>query len=123
MSAQIAHRPEPSFVLAKALLNESKQLELKQDELGNVIGLHRTGITRLKQRMELDPKSKQGELALLLIRAARALFALSGGDQVWISHFMRTPNKLTGGVPADQVQTVQGLARVVMYLDAIRGKV
>jgi hypothetical protein len=123
MSAQIEHRPEPSFVLAKALLNASKQIELKPDERGNVLGLHRTGITRLKQRMELDPKPKQGELALLLIHAARALFALSRGDQVWISHFMRAPNKLTDGIPAEQMQTVQGLSRFVMYLDAIRGKV
>jgi hypothetical protein len=42
-----------------------------------------------------QPDSKQGELALLLIRAARALFALAGGDEVWIRHFMRSPNHLT----------------------------
>ena len=77
----------------------------------------------LKQNLDLSPDSKQGELALLLIRAARALFALTGGDQAWIKHFMRSQNKLTGGVPAIQVQTVQGLMRVVTCLDAIRGKV
>ena len=120
---QLKQRPDPAVVLSKALLNASKQLTLKQDELGKVIGVHRTAITRLKQNLDLSPDSKQGELALLLIRAARALFALTGGDQAWIKHFMRSQNKLTGGVPAIQVQTVQGLMRVVTCLDAIRGKV
>ena len=122
MTAQLKQRPDPAVVLSKALLNASKQLTLKQDELGKVIGVHRTAITRLKQNLDLSPDSKQGELALLLIRAARALFALTGGDQAWIKHFMRSQNKLTGGVPAIQVQTVQGLMRVVTCLDAIRGK-
>ena len=29
----------------------------------------------------------------------------------------------TGGVPAEQIKTVTGLARVVEYLDAIRAKI
>lgn len=123
MSAELIQRPDPAIVLSKALLNAGKQLTLKQDELANVIGVHRTGITRLKQKLDLQPASKQGELALLLIRAARALYALAGGDEKWINHYMRSPNTLTGGVPAEQVQSVQGLMRVVTCLDAIRGKV
>jgi hypothetical protein len=35
---------------------------------------------------------------------------------------MRTDNLHTGGVPAEQVKTLQGLSRVLQYLDAIRGK-
>ncbi|WP_417579429.1 antitoxin Xre/MbcA/ParS toxin-binding domain-containing protein [Nitrincola sp.] len=54
-----------------------------------------------------------------MIRAARALCALTRGDQAWIKHFMRSQNKFTGGVPAIQVQTVQGLMRVATCLDAI----
>lgn len=123
MSLQAEHTPEPAYVLAKALLNAAQELGLKQDELGSVIGLHRTGIGRLKKNLSLDPTSKQGELALLLIRAARALYAVSGGDKDWIRHFMRSQNRMTGGIPAEQMQSVQGLARVVQYLDAIRGKV
>ena len=123
MSVQPEQRPDPAAVLCKALFNAADQLTLKQEELGKVIGSNRTSVSRLKQKGSLDPASKQGELALLLIRAARALFALAGGDQDWITHFMRSPNRITGGVPAEQIQSVQGLMRVVMYLDAIRGKV
>lgn len=123
MSAQLEHRPDPAAVLCKALFNASEQLTLNQEELGKVVGINRTGISRLKQSGTLDPVSKRGELALLLIRAARALFALSGGNEDWIRHFMRSNNKLTGGIPAEQMQSVQGLMRVITYLDAIRGKV
>jgi len=114
--------PNSAVVLSKALLKASKQLTLTQAELAKVIGMHRTDISRLKQYLDLQPETKQGELALLLISAARALYALAGGDNVWIKHFMRSNNRLTGGVPAEQIQTVQGLVKVVICLDALRCK-
>ena len=123
MAAQLEHHPAPAEVLCKALFNACDQLTLKQEEIAKIIGSNRTSISRLKTKGSLDPESKQGELALILLRIARALFALSGGDPAWIKHFMRSRNKLTGGVPAEQLQTVQGLIRVMTYLDAIRGKV
>lgn len=123
MSALAQQAPEPAAVLAKALLNAAEQLGLKQAELGAILGLDRTGISRLKQNPSLDPNSKKGELALLVIRIARALFALTGGDKEWIKHFMHNPNKVTGGIPAKQMETIQGLIQVMQFVDAIRGKV
>lgn len=123
MSALPQSQPDPGYVLALALFNVATELGLTQAELGAVIGLHRTGISRLKKNRHLDPDSKTGELALLLIRAARALHAMTGGDKAWILHFMRSRNQVTGGVPAEQIQNIQGLMQVVQYLDAIRGKV
>ncbi|MDP4765582.1 MAG: DUF2384 domain-containing protein [Pseudomonadales bacterium] len=123
MTALAHPKPEPATVLAKAVLNAAAQLGLKQAELAAVLGLHRTAISRLKQNGSLDPASKQGELALLLIRLARALYALTGGDKDWLLHFMRTPNKVTGGIPAQQIETIQGLMLVLQFVDAMRGKV
>ncbi len=123
MSALAQQTPEPAAVLAKALLNAAEQLGLKQADLGAILGLDRTAISRLKQNPSLDPNSKKGELALLVIRIARALFALTGGDKDWIKHFMHNPNKVTGGIPAKQMETIQGLIQVVQFVDAIRGKV
>jgi hypothetical protein len=37
-------------------------------------------------------------------------------------HWMHTPNLHTGGIPAEQVKTVSGLAAVLEYLDGMRGK-
>ena len=123
MSALAQTSPDPASVLAKAVLNAADQLGLKQAELAAVLGIHRTAVSRLKQNPTLDPKSKQGELALLLIRIARALFALTGGDKDWIKHFMHNPNKVTGGIPAKQMESIQGLIQVMQFVDAIRGKV
>ncbi|OZY87542.1 hypothetical protein CBP51_11385 [Cellvibrio mixtus] len=123
MSALAQTSPDPASVLAKAVLNAADQLGLKQAELATVLGIHRTAVSRLKQNPALDPKSKQGELALLVIRIARALFALTGGDKDWIKHFMHNPNKVTGGIPAKQMESIQGLIQVMQFVDAIRGKV
>ena len=116
-------KAKPDAVLAKAALNAAAELGLKQADLAAVLGLHRTAVSRLKRNPSLDPESKQGELALMLVRLARALFALTGGDETWIRHFMQTPNKVTGGVPAEQIRTVEGLVTVLQFVDAIRGKI
>lgn len=123
MTALQRTQAAPQAVLAKAVLRAADQLGLRQADLAGVLGVHRTAISRLKQNPSLDPGSKQGELALLLVRMARALFALTGGDTDWMRHFMRTPNQATGGVPAEQITSIQGLVRVLQFVDAIRGKV
>ncbi|MCP0917698.1 DUF2384 domain-containing protein [Acinetobacter indicus] len=110
-------------VLTKALLNAAEQLKINQTDLAEVIGVHRTVISKWKKNPELDPESKSGELALLFIRLYRALFALNGGDLEWMRHFLKSPNKVTGGVPGEQIKNVQGLVRVVQVVDALRGKV
>lgn len=123
MSAAEHQSPSPDSVLAKALLNAGAQLGLKQAQIATIIGVHRSAVSRLKSHPNLDPNSKQGELALLLIRLARSLFALAGGDKAWMQHFMFSPNKLTGGTPSEQITQVQGLVRVVQTVDALRAKV
>lgn len=122
MSAATQPLPQSDQVLAKAVLRTARQLGLSQAELGAVLGLHRTAISRLKHSGSLAPDSKQGELALLLIRLARALYALAGGDELWIRHFMHSPNQITGGIPVEQVQSIQGLIDVLRFVDGVRGK-
>lgn len=114
--------PARDKVLAKAVLRAASQLDMNQSELGAVLGMHRTAVSRLGRNGALDPESKQGELALLLVRLARALFALAGGDSEWMRHFMRSENVVTGGVPVQQVTTIQGLVSVLTFVDGIRGK-
>ena len=109
---------QPSQVLGQALVRAGKELGLTQAELGVVVGRDRTAISR----QSLDPASKSGELALLLIRAYRALYVLVGGEPKQMKHWMHTANQHVGGVPAELIRSVQGLNRVVEYLDAIRGR-
>jgi hypothetical protein len=116
MQATVQIAPDPRTVLTKALLNAGKGLGLSQERLGEIIGRDRTAFSR-----GLDPAGKAGELALLLIRCYRSLYALVGGDAAAMQHWMHTQNRDTGGVPAEQVRSVQGLVSVVEYLDAMRG--
>jgi hypothetical protein len=116
MQAAVDISPDARVVLTKAVLNAGKALGLSQERLGEVIGRDRTTFAR-----GLDPDSKAGELALLLIRCYRSLYVLVGGEPAVMQHWMHTPNRDTGGIPAEQVRTVQGLTRVVEYLDAMRG--
>lgn len=105
-------------VLSEALLNAGKALGLTQAQVGNVIGKDRTTLNR-----GLSPTSKAGELALLFIRCYRSLYVLVGGKPDDMKHWMHTENRHTGGIPAEQVQTVTGLNHVLEYLDAMRGRV
>jgi hypothetical protein len=118
MNTLAARKPEPNATLTKAFLNAGKALGLTQDDLGTIIGRDRT----LFHRKGVDPHSKAGELALMLIRAYRGLFALVGGKEQDLKHWMHTKNRHTGGIPAEQVKSVSGLVHVVEYLDAMRGK-
>lgn len=109
----------PAEVLTRAVVKAGKELGLTQSELGAIVGRDRTALSR----GALDPDTKSGELALLLIRAYRALFVLAGGEPGQMKHWMHTHNHHVGGVPAELVRSVPGLMRVVEYLDAIRGRV
>lgn len=70
--------------------------------------------------MPIDPHSKQGELALLLVRLSSSLDDLMGTDDgkrmLWMTGF----NKGLRGVPQQLVQRVDGLVATLAYLDAMR---
>ena len=117
-SAQATITIDERAVLLKALLNAGKYLGLSKAEIGKTIGKDRTSLNR-----GIDPESKSGELALLLIRIYRSLHVLVGGQPDDIKHWMKTENLHTQGTPCEQVQTVQGLTLVLEYLDAMRGKI
>ncbi|WP_437881520.1 antitoxin Xre/MbcA/ParS toxin-binding domain-containing protein [Pseudomonas sp. LRF_L74] len=110
-------------VLLKALLNTREQLGLTQVQLAAIVGVNRSAISRWSESGGLKPQSKTGELALLLIRIYRALYTLFGGNLDDMRHFLRTQNHHLAGIPLELMSQVQGLVRVVEYLDAIRGKV
>src|SRR5512139_306850 len=118
MSLAVAPDIDQASVLAEALVNAGRQLGMSQADLGEIVGKDRTVISRGR----VDPVSKAGELALLFIRCYRALYVLVGGDAQQMRHWMQTENLHTGGIPAEQVKSVQGLITVLEYLDAMRGK-
>jgi Antitoxin Xre/MbcA/ParS C-terminal toxin-binding domain/Antitoxin Xre-like helix-turn-helix domain len=110
-------------VLSKAVLRAANLLGLSQKDLSRALGTSPASLSRLVQgRRALDPSSKQGELALLLVRVFRSADALLGGNERDLRAWFHAPNVHLRGIPAERVQTVEGLVEVAAYLDALRGK-
>ncbi|QIB67541.1 DUF2384 domain-containing protein [Kineobactrum salinum] len=112
------HSQDDARILADAVISAASKLGLDKEDVGRIVGRNRTTIGR----NGISPDSKAGELGLLFIRIYRSLYALMGGDLENMRHFMRTKNTMTGGIPAQQVMSVQGLVRVCDFLDAMRGR-
>ena len=122
--ANPANRPDKGAVLTKAVLRAADALGLKSAELAAILGLSPAGITRMRQgKLRLKEESKEYELAALLVRLHRSLYALLGGDENAMRAWMRADNTALGGVPADEVRRVTGLVDAVAYLDSRRAVV
>ena len=114
--------PRPAAVLAKAVLSAASRLGLRQRQLAAVLGASEASISRLQRGRGIEPDSKEGELALLFLRLYRSLDALVGGNDEQAQRWLHAPHAHLGGVPADRLNSVQGLVDVVQYLDGMRGK-
>jgi len=115
-------RPDPAIVLAKATLGAAERLGIRNRQLAAVIGSSEASVSRLRSGRGLEPDSKEGELALLLLRLYRSLDALVGGDDAKARDWLHAANDHLRGVPAERIRTVEGLVDVVQYLDAMRGR-
>jgi len=115
-------KPEPAPVLAKAAINAAFRLGLRNKRLAEIIGTSEASVSRLRSGRGLDPKTKEGELALLFLRLYRSLDALVGGDDVKARSWLHAANDHVGGIPAERIRSVEGLVDVVQYLDAMRGR-
>lgn len=107
---------QDSEVLAEALL-----------AVGNRLGLSDADIAAITMRPidslfhPLDPTSKSGQPALLLIRIYQALHSLTGGDPRLMLHWLCTGNRHTGGVPSKQIRDPEGIVVVASYLEHLVG--
>ena len=105
-------------LVAEACGRAAQVLGLSKEDLGAVVGKHRTTI----DRSGLDPHTKEGELALIFLRVYRSLHALYGGDHALMRHWMEQPNHHFGKQPPRlDLPRIEGLTRVANYLDALRG--
>ena len=119
-----AARPQPEVVLTKALLRAAELLELSSASLARILGVSEASVSRLASGSRtVDPQSKEGELALLLVRVYRSLDALVGTDAAQRKAWLHGPNRALGARPADLIQRADGLVAVVNYLDAMRAPV
>lgn len=124
-TSQLHSQPaEQELVLTKAVLNMVHFYGLTGKELAEIIGISEAGVSRLQQgTKQLSPTTKEGEIALLLLRIYRSLNSLLGNNhdkaKAWLTSF----NSHFNQKPLEMIKTVTGLVDVLHYLDAMRGKI
>lgn len=108
-------------VLGKSAARAAAQLGLNGKALARVVGCSEPTVSRvLAGQRGIDPQSKEGELALLLVRVFRSLDALVGGSDAQRASWMNSHNRALNGVPAELIRTAEGLVRTLAYLDGMR---
>jgi hypothetical protein len=113
--------PAPDAVLTKAVLRAAELLGLSSRTLSRILGVSEASVSRLVAgNRSIDPASKEGELALLLVRVYRSLDALVGTDPAQRKAWLESPNRALNGRPIELLQRTDGLVHVVAYLDAMR---
>ena len=120
LSPQASRR---DVVLTTATLRAGAQLGLKDVDIARVLGVSPSTLSRLRnQERTISPESKEGELALLLVRIFRSLDGILGEDREAMRAWFHETNRHLRGVPAELVRNTAGLVRVVEYLDAMRAR-
>jgi uncharacterized protein (DUF2384 family) len=113
-----------SAVLSNAAVRAARLLALSQRELGRILGVSDATASRLcAGRYQLSrERAKEWELAVLFVRLFRSLDALWGHEAA--AHAWLTSDNLALATrPIDLLGSVEGLVRVVNYLDGARGRV
>lgn len=114
---------DKSQTLTKALLRMASFWKLSGKDLSEIIGISESSATRLHQNKKMiAPNSKEGELAILLLRIYRSLNALVGNHHDKAYAWLHSHNTYFKNKPIHLMKTVQGLVLVLNYLDAMRGK-
>lgn len=116
-----AAAPAPDAVLTQAVLRAAGLLGLSSRALARILGVSEASVSRLASGARtVDPASKEGELALLLVRVYRSLDALVGTDAAQRRAWLESHNRALNGRPLDLLERTDGLVHVVAYLDAMR---
>ena len=121
---QSANAEQRQVVLTRAVARAAERLGMKQSELARALGLSPATISRMYAGgYFLDERTKNWELAALLVRLYRGLDAITAGDERSLRAWMHNPNTELHDVPGHLVGNVAGLARVVEYVDAHRARI
>jgi uncharacterized protein (DUF2384 family) len=110
--------------LTKALRNVAQLLDLKQAALARILGVSNATVSRLFAGTYLlnRERGKEWEMAVLLVRLFRSLDAMLGHGE-HARQWLDGDNSGLGGRPAQLIESVEGLVRVLHYVDAHRGRV
>ncbi len=114
---------DDAAVLSKAVVRAARLLGLTQREVAAALGLSEATASRLFSGRYLlsAERAHEWELGRLLVRLFRSLDALWGHEES-ARQWLASDNLALAGRPQDLLRSVEGMVRVVAYLDAARGR-
>jgi plasmid maintenance system antidote protein VapI len=123
-SGTVPNGQAAAAVLTKATLRSAALLGLTHAAVARAVGVSEATVSRMAAgAKQFEIGTKPAELAALLVRVYRSLDALVGNSerhrQLWMTSFNRAFNQ----TPKDAIESVDGLTRVVRYLDGARALV
>ena len=93
---------------------------IKNVELAKVLGISDSQVSRIfNGEKNISCGSKASELALILVRIYRSLDALVGNNDKNRLMWMESFNKAINDVPHKAILNVEGLIKVVNYLECM----
>ena len=106
------------------MVRAARLLGSRSATLAAILGISEATASRLfAGKYLLSPaRAKEWELALLFVRLFRSLDALWGHERRR-ARWLASDNLALGAAPGDLLRSVEGLVRVVAYLDAARSRV
>lgn len=109
-------------VVLDAAMRAADLLGFSQARLARVLGMDPSTLSRrVAGRRGLDERSREYQTALLWIRLFRGLQAVVGGQDATARAWLMSPNlAFAGQRPGELIDDIEGLVRVVQYLDAHR---
>lgn len=121
---QAASHPDAGATLTKALVRAAAILGFKQAAMADILCLSPATVSRMFAGTYVLSPSRRAEwqLGLAFVRLFRSLSAILGqGEQAraWLAG----ENTALNGRPAELVRSMEGLNRVVAYLDTYRGRI
>lgn len=112
------------IALTKALLRALDHLNLERSEIAFILGVSESAVSRLYNHERfINPSSKEGELAVLVLRIYKCLTSLFGNDVIQCQQWARNPNRHLNAIPIDLIKQTSGLMKVLNYLEFIQEKI
>ena len=99
-------------------------MALENSTLAGILGISRTNVDRLVDgQYLLDHRTKEWELAQLLVRLFINLDSIVAGDEHALRHWLTHEHRDLRGIPVNLITDISGLVHTVDYLDSYRAKV
>jgi hypothetical protein len=124
MKAQLQHPDQAEGVMSQALLRAADLLDISQATMAKILGISPATASRLYNGAYLlsRAREKEWDFAVLFVRIFRSLDAIVGhGDNA--RRWLRAHNTALNSRPIDLLTKTEGIVRVLVYLDAYRGRI